>query len=289
MGNSPSVDFGPIIPLSDIFAGNSQAIEQLQQSLQTRTFATFALTESSDIDSLHHLVRDINTIFKSKEEEKETLVSEEGNIGYVKTSTREFLKLRQSDIDTIKEKVNQFDDTNASKSLEILARIGWNCFNELNKINTKTPLPEDELKDLQECLAERASLSVIHYFPAEISEGEEYIKELPNAKDICGHKPSNSFEVCSQHKDTGIFTLILTSHVPGLEVYDAHLRAWIPLEKLIQPHRDSPKQEIMILMMGHKAPLFLGKQYEPTLHRVIVERGIERPSFLYFMDTAKIS
>mmetsp|Transcript_8844 Transcript_8844/g.10925 ORF Transcript_8844/g.10925 Transcript_8844/m.10925 type:complete len:157 (-) Transcript_8844:16-486(-) len=150
-----------------------------------------------------------------------------------------------------------------------------------------TPLPVSELDEIKECLEERASLSVIHYFPASVDEAADFINEAPNAKDLC--EQSNMLEVCSQHKDTGIFTLIMTSNVPGLDVYDNKLQAWIPLETLIQQHRDPPNTEIMVLLMGHKAPLFLGAKCQPTLHRVTVKKAVERPSFLYFMDTAKIN
>lgn len=288
MGNTQTqVELGPIIGLCDIFEGKTTAIDQLQTNLMERSYTAFSLTEKEKIQTLHYLVNDINQFFKRKQDEKDQLVSEEGNVGYVKTSTREFIKLRSSDIPNCKEKIEQIRGDNATLALDYLAEIGWKCLEEMNK-TVENPLPQDELKDLKECLEERASLSVIHYFPAVTSEATNYVHELPNASDKCGHT-SKSFEVCSQHRDTGIFTLILTSQVHGLEVFDTKLNCWIPIEKLIQPYRDSPRKEIMVLMMGHKAPLFLGKHFEATLHRVTVEKGVERPSFLYFMDTAKIS
>lgn len=290
MGSAQSqeVELGPIIDLTGVCNENGDSIHQLEQSLSTRSYATFSLTDESKIQSLHHLIRNANTFFGEEQEEKNKLISDEGNVGYVKTSTREFLKLRNLDIDRLKENESSDIDTdNASLSLQILEDIGWKCFKGLNR-TSENIISDEELIDLKECLEERASLSIVHYFPARKSESDDYIREMPKAKDICGHTES-SFETCSQHKDTGIFTLILTSNVPGLEVYDTLLKCWIPLEKLIQNHRDSPKKEIMVLMMGHKAPLFLGNQYEPTLHRVSVEKDVERPSFLYFMDTAKIN
>ena len=50
----------------------------------------------------------------------------------------------------------------------------------------------------------------------------------------------------------------------------------------------SESRDIFVLMMGHKAPLWFGNEHRATIHRVILPKGQERPSFLYFMDTAKI-
>eukprot|EP00339_Tiarina_fusa_P002513 CAMPEP_0117050396 /NCGR_PEP_ID=MMETSP0472-20121206/34791_1 /TAXON_ID=693140 ORGANISM="Tiarina fusus, Strain LIS" /NCGR_SAMPLE_ID=MMETSP0472 /ASSEMBLY_ACC=CAM_ASM_000603 /LENGTH=289 /DNA_ID=CAMNT_0004764153 /DNA_START=25 /DNA_END=894 /DNA_ORIENTATION=+ len=284
---SSAIQLGPLIPIQGILSNDKAAMESLRQSLTERSYALFSLTEPEIINSFHGITNDIHQFFNNTQPQKDKLISEEGNVGYVRTSTREFLKLRNCDIPNCTENMNEFNMETATNALSNLERIGWHCFTGMNEISPN-PLPEVELSDLKECLEERASLSVIHYFPAEVSEASEYIREMPNADDRCGNANS-ALEVCSQHKDTGIFTLIMTSSVPGLEVYDNTLKAWIPLERLVQEFRNTPSKEVMVLLMGHKAPLFLGNQFQPTLHRVTVPQGVERPSFLYFMDTAKIN
>jgi len=211
-------------------------------------------------------------------QEKSNLDSEYENLGYVLGSTREFLKWRMPDIPWLLEQSDVLTQQEAEDICQTMENIGWKCMTGLLGQHNPHGLKDAELQDLQQCVHERASISSIHYFPAERSE----VTERSTAS-----VPDKHFEVCGEHQDTGIFTIVVTSSVPGLEVYDTHLQKWRCLEEEIQGLR-SDSEDILVVMMGHKAPLWFGENYHPTIHRVVIPEGKERPSLLYFMDTAKV-
>src|SRR3990167_6208783 len=277
----------PVVNVDAVFQHDKTALNILAESLQQRSYAILRYNDLDKIQEFHNLINSVNQFFCASPNEKQKL-EKESNIGYVDIpEIREFLKFRTSEVVELEECIPNF--VKGTDSLQTLANICWSCFSHLISVSA-TPISTEEQKDLKLCLEERASLSIIHYYPAGVNEStqdSENTAQIPAEAD----KTNGVLHVCSKHQDTGLMTLVMTSGIPGLDVYDTLEKKWLKLEEMIQPFRDSPRTEIMVLMLGQKAPIFLGNEpsYQPTIHRVTLPKGVERNSFLYFMDTAKVS
>ena len=295
MGNSqtqvPNSNSVPVINLEELLQNKTSQINSLIESLQQRSYAVLSLKNKEKIEDFYSSIDCANNFFKQSLEKKETLEQPEGNIGYIHIpEIREFLKYRTAEIESFSKQIEGFNFEKTKRSLDYLAHIGWKSFSALMS-KSDDPLTEDEQKDLKECLAERASLSIIHYFSAH--QNENIIEsEMNNSNLVLNNENDNEnekYHVCSKHQDTGIMTLVMTSAVPGLDVFDTLDQKWRSLEEEIQSIRKTKETEILVLMLGQKAPLFLRSDLQPTIHRVRLSSGIERGSFLYFMDTAKVA
>ncbi len=63
--------------------------------------------------------------------------------------------------------------------------------------------------------------------------------------------------------DTGLITLLVTSSVPGLQLFDKHTRSWQQLEHRLGAFH-------VVVMIGEKVPQFSGSdEYTGCLHRVV--------------------
>jgi len=93
-------------------------------------------------------------------------------------------------------------------------------------------------------------------------------------------------DVCDEHTDTGIFTIILCSQVAGLQVWDRKYNDWLPVEKVLLETYKKEGESLAVCIMGEKIGLFTDV-LNATLHRVMIQPNKERQSLLYFMDTAK--
>jgi len=87
--------------------------------------------------------------------------------------------------------------------------------------------------------------------------------------------------VCDDHRDTGLFTLLLRTDVPSLEVYDKSIGKYVAVESLVDPTD-------IIVYPGEKVPLFTGNDnYPATPHRVFMVPNTERVSVAFLLDVAK--
>jgi len=155
----------------------------------------------------------------------------------------------------------------------VLERTAWDLFAGLCHF-TKTNALLDIMNEVEECTHEMSSLSVIHYYRSKVDE------ESTNA---------GLRDVCDEHTDTGILTLILCSQESGLQVWDRKNGKWLEIEdELIKKFKLSKDEHLVICILGEKIGMFTGsKQLSSTLHRVMVAPNVERYSMLYFMDTSK--
>jgi len=251
------------------------------QRMMDDGYCVVSLSESQfdDIGNMY----DVGGKFLSQDAEKknEHLDSKNEGMGYVDIEgIRDFIKLRVTG-----DRQNQFPShppdfkEKFSTAHSLLANIAWTLYLELVHFDPVKSDPlsrqDDVLSALKECLDDMASTSHIRYY-------------LPPASSTTS--PGGLRDVCDEHTDTGILTLILCSKVPGLQVWDRKNNRWAEIEKeLIEKYKSkNPREHLVVCIMGEKIRMFANSpSLVPTLHRVMVADGVERSSLLYFMDTAK--
>jgi len=238
--------------------------------------------ESRKIDDMFEAGK--NFLAQESKDKTSHLEPKGENMGYVEVEgVREHIKLRINGDrkGAWPEAVPGFKDTYDTAS-NLLSSIAWNVFIELTKYAELNPkahfreLSAEVLRDLKECTSERSAIAVIHYYTPENSTHD-------NAT-TC-----KLVDVCDEHTDTGILTLILCSEVAGLQVWDRKKKDWMEIENnLIEKYKSQyPNQKFIMCILGEKAGLFTGSEaLKPTLHRVMMKSTTERYSMLYFMDTA---
>eukprot|EP00026_Physarum_polycephalum_P014858 Phypoly_transcript_15420.p1 GENE.Phypoly_transcript_15420~~Phypoly_transcript_15420.p1 ORF type:complete len:280 (+),score=60.65 Phypoly_transcript_15420:40-879(+) len=279
MGITASQEFEPI-PFKDIQNGTIQSQKMCQQMVENGfCVLSFEEDQCGTIDNMYTVGNDF--LVQDKDLKNKHADPKNENVGYVDVEgTRDFIKLRAAG-----DRLGNFPETPPnfkqvfSAAYELLAGVTWQVYLQILAcpVSQSDPkaFPSEVISSLKECLDERASLSYIRYYLPPPS---------PNSP------PSSLRDVCDAHTDTGILTLILCSQVPGLQVWDKKTNTWLEVEKHLITHNKTknPKKHLALCIMGEKIGTFTSSRaLTPTLHRVMVENGIERSSLLYFMDTAK--
>ena len=91
--------------------------------------------------------------------------------------------------------------------------------------------------------------------------------------------PSNVDEgkfACGAHTDYGLFTLLATDSVPGLQVFDSETNDWIP----VRP----PRADLLVLNVGDLMQFWSDGAFTSTKHRVVVDGDRERYSMPFFVE-----
>ena len=155
----------------------------------------------------------------------------------------------------------------------------------------------DFLETAKDFLIGGSSLSVIRYYnmmnipPESVVDEKEKDSSYDDSnagdgmapksiEDEIGESAGASHVPCGEHYDTGIFTLILLSETPGLQVENRETKEWIPIEKVGQTGD-------FALIMGRKIDLLKSHKnlpLTPTFHRVEKSNDVERQSILFFYD-----
>lgn len=277
MGNTFSDESLSPISLSSIQNGSAESALMCQRMAENG-FCVIAFDESEN-DTIENMLKSGSDFMKLDKETKNIYFDPKNeNLGYVDIEgTRDFIKLREGG-----DRQGQFPDQpqNFKASLlstnTLFSRTCWNIYLELLNNPSISPnsakhFPEDIRTSLKECVDERASVSYIRYY-------------LPSTP-----QPAIR-DVCDEHTDTGLLTLIMCSSVPGLQIWDRKNQKWSEAEReVIRKYKSAnPLRPLAFCIMGEKITTFTdSKVLSPTLHRVMVENGVERSSLLYFMDTAK--
>ena len=217
--------------------------------------------------------------------EMETAIHPEGaNVGYVRGTLRDFLKLRRDDpSNTPSPDVSNvystffdallLDEENGGGLLDLVEEMG--------RVGD-SPLGPEEWVEVREAVSERSSVGLIRYKSVEEEQRKGCsLDESSEFADL----GDGTFCVCSEHRDTGIVTGVVVGSVPGLQVVDQTTGEWISVESEYAEHMD----EFVVLMPGEKAPMFVDSRITPVTHRVVVPSPTEpRYSLLLFMDTVKV-
>jgi len=113
---------------------------------------------------------------------------------------------------------------------------------------------------IQEFAYKKSNISLIHYYPS-----------APNTDKIA----------CAEHRDTGLITLLVSSNIPGLQIFDNYTKVYIDIEKIVSEYH-------VVVMIGQKIPAYSSSSdFNGTLHRVMTEPGAERSSMAFLLDVAK--
>lgn len=81
---------------------------------------------------------------------------------------------------------------------------------------------------------------------------------------------------CGAHTDYGLFTLLATDSVPGLQVFDSETNEWIP----VRP----PREDMFVLNVGDLMQFWSDGAFKSTKHRVVVDGDRERYSMAFFVE-----
>ena len=81
---------------------------------------------------------------------------------------------------------------------------------------------------------------------------------------------------CGAHTDYGLFTLLATDSVPGLQVFDSETNEWIP----VRPPRD----DMFVLNVGDLMQFWSDGAFKSTKHRVVMDGDRERYSMAFFVE-----
>ena len=79
---------------------------------------------------------------------------------------------------------------------------------------------------------------------------------------------------CGAHTDYGLFTLLATDSVPGLQVFDSETNEWIP----VRP----PREDMFVLNVGDLMQFWSDGAFKSTKHRVVMDGDRERYSMAFF-------
>ena len=81
---------------------------------------------------------------------------------------------------------------------------------------------------------------------------------------------------CGAHTDYGLFTLLATDSVPGLQVFDSETNEWIP----VRP----PREDMFVLNVGDLMQFWSDGAFKSTKHRVVMDGDRERYSMAFFVE-----
>ena len=308
MGLSQSVVVPPPILVSDIISEDDDAGRaQLCQYLVKYGFAVLRDTPEN-VEMVRECRRKVADFFHLPMEEKkkyEIFVEDDirgkrrVNRGYLSYQHKEFLKIRLDDPqETYPASVEGLHPAFSSAMNHMhdivrsaLHKVGIGSSEAYNESEGRW-ISEDFFTTAKDFLVGGSSLSVIRYYnmmniPPESVLGEKESEEKEpsydapkDVEDVYGVAAGDRHIPCSEHYDTGIFTLILLSEIPGLQVENRETKEWIPIEKVGQPGD-------FALIMGRKIDLIKRPKdlpLTPTFHRVEKANDVERQSILFFYD-----
>eukprot|EP01113_Clastostelium_recurvatum_P031956 TRINITY_DN404_c0_g1_i3.p1 TRINITY_DN404_c0_g1~~TRINITY_DN404_c0_g1_i3.p1 ORF type:complete len:312 (-),score=74.66 TRINITY_DN404_c0_g1_i3:46-939(-) len=197
------------------------------------------------------------------------------NRGYISGKVKEFLKIRAYPSDDGLYPPNHPElKSSFSSALGAMRKHTQDAFFEVSKCSERSDTFLGTIRDFAD---EGSSLSVIRYYKFDQQRREmENPKEYEETADEKVVQDTASHLALQEHRDTGLFTFIEVGRTPGLEVWDPVLNRWIMAEREIAPGH-------AVLIMGRKMELFM-PEYKATLHRVTIDKEVERYSLLYFMD-----
>ena len=135
----------------------------------------------------------------------------------------------------------------------------------------------DTMAAIEELAPRLSGLNLIRYFP------QPPPPQPPQPPQQPPRHSAALVDVCSAHEDTGLLTFAAAGEVPGLVMFDQHLKRWIPLEELARPGWD------MLVFMGKKLPMFASQPtaVKASPHAVLVRPGKARVSTVFLLDIAK--
>ena len=81
---------------------------------------------------------------------------------------------------------------------------------------------------------------------------------------------------CGAHTDYGLFTLLATDSVPGLQVFDSETNEWIP----VRP----PREDMFVLNVGDLMQFWSDGAFKSTKHRVVMDGDRARYSMAFFVE-----
>ena len=80
---------------------------------------------------------------------------------------------------------------------------------------------------------------------------------------LCRYEPIDTEMAFAAHTDTTFFTMVPVSTVPGLQIFDPSLRAWL------KPEEDQQSGNNIVVMAGEFLDLFSDGAFQPAVHRVL--------------------
>jgi len=181
----------------------------------------------------------------------------------VSADVREYLKLRISDEESYWPKFPLDFRDHFTKMYDFMHELAWACLITLanNKLKNNNPLlTTQQLSAIKDFAYKKSNISIIHYYPIASS--------------------SNKI-ACAEHRDTGLITLLVSSNVPGLQIFDNFTKSYNEIEKILPEYS-------VVVMVGQKIPNYSSStEFNGTLHRVMTESGVERSSMAFLLDVAK--
>ena len=81
---------------------------------------------------------------------------------------------------------------------------------------------------------------------------------------------------CGAHTDYGLFTLLATDSVPGLQVFDSETNEWI----FVRP----PREDMFVLNVGDLMQFWSDGMFKSTKHRVVMDGDRTRYSMPFFVE-----
>jgi isopenicillin N synthase-like dioxygenase len=307
MGLSQSVIVPPPILVSDLVSDDPDAGRtQLCEYLVKYGFAVLR-DSPENVEMVRECRSKVSEFFHLPMEEKkkyEIFVEDDirgkrrVNRGYLSYQHKEFLKIRLNDPQESYPTVEGLHHA-FSSAMNHMHDI---VHSALRKVSIGSQevfadsdgpwIKPDFLETAKEFLIGGSSLSVIRYYNMMNIPAESIIEEKvsdpsyedsmapKSVEDDVGGSAGASHIPCGEHYDTGIFTLILLSEIPGLQVENRETKEWIPIEKVGQTGD-------FALIMGRKIDLLKAHRdlpLKPTFHRVEKSNDIERQSILFFYD-----
>lgn len=242
-----------IIPTKLIVENDHDAVEKLLNNLKWKQYAVLSFDEAirQDVENFKKSAFSFFAQDMKYKQQFEALPSQDPimkgrreNKGYkLVKDVKEYIKIRgeEKGLPT----VNQFDQ-NFKKLFAQLTNIVFGALEHVSKmeVNGKTYFRDDTIPAIKQFMKDKSSLSAIHYFKT--VKGETKIVSDP-------------------HYDTGLLTGIITSSVPGLQIFDREKNEYLEIEKIIP-------ENSFVIMVGRKVPLFANCKEEiikETLHQVV--------------------
>eukprot|EP01124_Arcella_intermedia_P000364 TRINITY_DN10182_c0_g1_i1.p1 TRINITY_DN10182_c0_g1~~TRINITY_DN10182_c0_g1_i1.p1 ORF type:complete len:328 (+),score=74.89 TRINITY_DN10182_c0_g1_i1:31-1014(+) len=245
---------------------NPADLDQFTEDLKNRSYACFKV--GSDVKRLSRELTEVALQYFSQPKDTKELNKDPlaNNIGFVEIpGIREYIKLRTNSPDGL---WPQYPSDFKKKFIDFhhkYSQIGLVAFSALsNWIDPEEPEPQtyirkDDSEIISKVLEERSTLSMINYYP------------LTEPK-----------EVCDEHTDTGILTIITRTSRPSLEIWDRQEGEYIKVEELLE-------EGDIVMFVSEKVPLFSCSMRIPAAHhRVNMSEGPTRLSIAYLLDVSSM-
>jgi len=313
-----------VISVSALYLGENDrnangAHAALRQQMKTNGFAVLKADDNTH-DLLTAFERANKEFFALSDEEKLTarerttdqILLEKGvefnNMGYVVDRFKEYLKLRNSSV------AHKCVEPAFRPFIEHMSKIAVAVYRACAKGQQDQETYDAFLKIAHA----QSSVAAIHYWAEEKpKKSAEAAKEAQDQKedekqpdaapagseagaqageqgnagkqeDQARPQEGEEREVMRAHVDTGLVTVVCIPEgcVPGLRLHDRSIPTAPGSEDYgLVPERTFGAGHIVV-HTGGKLSL-VAPEYEPILHKVQVARGVDRYSYLYYMDVAK--